>query len=97
MTLISAWSDQPHLIVSADDRCPGQYLKSYDPEAHDGRGDCEWTADAAEAHVYPDFVSAFEAWRQVPKTRPKRDDGKPNRPLTSFNVTFETSACPDDI
>jgi hypothetical protein len=81
----------PHLIVSADPRCPGQYLKSYDPDAHGGRGTCEWTADKAAAAVYPDFAAAFEAWRQVPKSRPRRDDGQPNRPLTAFSVTFEAA------
>lgn len=81
---------QPHVIASADPRCPGQYLQSYDPEAHDGRGTATWTADRAKAHVYPDFAAAFEAWRQVPKARPTRPDGKPNRPLTSFSVEFET-------
>jgi hypothetical protein len=80
---------QPHVIVSGDPRCPGQYLKSYDPEAHDGRGDCVWTSRRADALVYPDFTAAFEAWRQVPKCRPRREDGKPNAPLTSFTVTFE--------
>ena len=82
-------TNKPHLIVSADPLHPGQYLKSYDPEAHDGRGACEWTADRAQAHVYPDWAAAFEAWRQVPKARPKRGDGQPNRPLTEFTVTFE--------
>ena len=79
----------PQLIVSADPRCRGQYLQSYDPEAYDGRGDWVWTADRAKAHVYPDFLAAFGAWREVPKARPKRPDGRPNRPLTSFSVTFE--------
>jgi hypothetical protein len=85
--------DLPHLIVSADPRGPGPgvYLRSYDPEAHDGRGAADWTADRAAAKVYPSFVAAFEAWRQVPKSRPKRDDGRPNRPLTHFSVTFEAA------
>jgi hypothetical protein len=79
----------PHLIVSADPRFPGQYLKSYVPEARNGLGSCEWTLDRSAACVYPDFTAAFEAWRQVPKNRPKRDDGRPNRPLTAYTVTFE--------
>ena len=79
----------PQLIVSTDSRCPGQYLKFYDPEAYGGCGDCEWTADRAQAHVYPTFIEAFEAWRQIPKSRPLRGDGQPNRPLVSFIVTFE--------
>lgn len=62
--------DLPQLIVSADPRCPGQYLKSYDPDAHDGQGVCQWTTDRAQAHVYPTFLAAFEAWRQVPGPGP---------------------------
>jgi hypothetical protein len=85
-------SEKPTVIKSADGRCPGQYLKSYDPEAHDGHGDCEWTGDKAEAVVYPSYLAAFEAWRAIPASRPERGDGRPNRPLTTFSVTFEDPA-----
>jgi hypothetical protein len=84
-------ADRPHVIVSADPRCPGQYLRSYNPEAHGGLGSAEWVADIAQAQVYPTFRDAFEAWRQVPKSRPVRGDGRPNRPLTSFTVEFEVA------
>jgi len=65
-THASARPHRPHVIKSADARCPGQYLKAYDPEAHDGRGKAEWTAD--------------------------RPDGRPNRPLTAFTVTFDLAS-----
>lgn len=76
------------VIKSEDARCPGLYLTGYDPEAHDGRGSCTW-GDREDAIVYPGFKEAFETWRAIPKSRPRRPDGKPNRPLTSFTVTFE--------
>jgi hypothetical protein len=67
-----------------------QYLATYDPEARDGRGDATWTTDRAKARRFADLRAAMECWRQVPKARPVRPDGKPNRPLTAFTVTFET-------
>ena len=67
----------------------GAYLESYDPEAHDGRGYVNWTMHQHKARVFPDFTAAFECWRQVPACRPVRPDGRPNRPMTAFNITFE--------
>ena len=64
----------------------GQYLKSYDPEAHDGQGYAEWTADPAQARVFPDRVAVGRCWATVPKARPRRPDDAPNRPLTAFDV-----------
>jgi hypothetical protein len=67
----------------------GQYLLSYDPEAYQGRGWAEWTSDRAKALVFTDYSTAWEFWRQVPRCRPKRPDGHPNRPLTAFTVSLE--------
>jgi hypothetical protein len=71
----------------------GQYLQSYDPEAHGGRGHAEWTPDLASARVFPAVEAAFECWRAVPVCAPYRADGQPNRPLTAYSVTF-TSPLP---
>lgn len=67
----------------------GLLLKSYDPEGHHGLGDADWTADLTEAMRFPDHKAAAECWRQVPRNRPYRPDGKPNRPLTAYHVTIE--------
>jgi hypothetical protein len=75
--------ENPHPDVT------GQWLKSYDPEAHDGQGWAEWTDDPAQARVFPSRMAAFEAWRAVPRARPLRADGRMNRPLTAFTVTIE--------
>ena len=64
----------------------GQYLKSFDVEAHDGRGTAEWTASLAEAMRFDDLSEAIEAWQTQSKVRPLRADGRPNRPLTAFHV-----------
>lgn len=69
----------------------GQYLKSYDPEAHGGRGDAEFTTDRSRAMVFADVGEALELWKAVPKRRPLREDGKPNRPLTAFSMVTEAA------
>lgn len=66
----------------------GQYLKAYDPEAHGGLGHAEWTTDPAEAMTFPGVAEAQDCWTQVPKARPRRGDGRPNRPLTAFSITL---------
>lgn len=65
---------------------PGQYLRRYDPEARAGHGQAEWTAALDEALTFPDGAAAFACWRTVPRSRPFREDGRPNRPLTAYTV-----------
>lgn len=74
--------------VFETDAIPGQrrYVWWYDPEAFDGAGVWAWTDNINEAKDFPDFRAAFEFWRQPSKTRPLRDDGRPNRPLTAKTV-----------
>jgi hypothetical protein len=67
----------------------GQYLKDFDFEAHDGRGDIALTPNLDEAKQFPTFEEAWEFWRTVPKCRPFRADGKANRPLTCANWEFK--------
>jgi hypothetical protein len=67
----------------------GQYLVGYDPEYANGRGFADWSADLTKARTWPDYATALAYWRQVPRARPTRPDGRPNRPLTSFTVTVE--------
>lgn len=68
----------------------GQYLKSFDFEAHDGRGEITMTPNIGEAMKFSTFVEAWEFWHTVPKCKPLRDDGEPNRPLTAANWEFKT-------
>jgi len=67
----------------------GDYLASYDPEARDGRGSGTWTPDKARALLFEDEKAAMAFYNQVPRNRPVRPDGKPNRPLTAYTVAFE--------
>lgn len=74
-----------------DTRIPAgerRFVEHYDPEALNGAGLFSWTNDIREAKPFPDFTTAFEFWRQQSKTRPLRDDGKPNRPLTAKTVAI---------
>lgn len=66
-----------------------EYLKSADVEAFNGRGEFNCTKDIKQAMRFDSHEAAFEFWRRQSKTRPLRPDGKPNRPLTAINVTFE--------
>ncbi len=61
----------------------GQFLKDFDFEAGDGRGLIDMTPDLAEAKVFPTMADAIEFRNRVPKCKPVREDGKPNRPLTA--------------
>jgi hypothetical protein len=68
----------------------GQYLEGFDPDAHHGLGEAFWTPDKNKALPFADVREAMELWRKPSTVRPLRPDGKPNRPLTAFTVTFET-------
>lgn len=64
----------------------GGYLRRYDPEAHDGQGHMESTNDVAEAVRFETVADALRAYQAVPKKRPRRPDGRPNKPLTAFTI-----------
>jgi len=66
----------------------GMYLKYFDHEAHGGTGAGEFTVNKVEAMVFKDHGTAFEFWTKVPKCKPLRADGKPNKPLTASTVSF---------
>lgn len=71
-----------------DSPCPvaGGYLESFDHEAENGRGYGTFTREIGKAMVFAGPDTAFEFWRRVPKCRPLRPDGKPNRPLTATTI-----------
>ncbi len=66
----------------------GSYLASYDPEAADGNGAAEWTPDPTQAMTFATAEAATACYHAIPRNRPLRPDGKPNRPLTIFSVAF---------
>lgn len=64
---------------------PVGYLKSYDPEAHDGLGQVVLTLELTEAHEFSSVEAALAARYAIPKCRPRREDGRPNRPMLAFS------------
>ncbi len=68
----------------------GEYLQAYDPDYANGIGRADWTPDKAQAKRFPDFPAALSEWKRESKVRPLRADGRPNRPLSAFSITFET-------
>lgn len=67
-----------------------QYLKSFDPEKNAPSypcGEAIATYDINEAMKFPSMIAVWEFWKTESKLRPLRPDGKPNRPLTAFNIS----------
>lgn len=64
----------------------GQYLQSFDFEAHGGQGEAAYTPNLALALKFQEHEAAFAFWKTQSKVRPIRPDGKPNRPLTAATV-----------
>jgi hypothetical protein len=87
--LIKNEGNAAYTLTGKGDPCIGMYLKSYDPEAHDGGGEAIWTSNKDEAMHFENQMIAWQLWKVVPKARPTREDGKPNRPLTAFTITIE--------
>jgi hypothetical protein len=69
---------------------PPCYLKTYDVEARDGRGVSVFTTDKRDAMRFDSLRDALACWKQSPKCRPWRNDGKHNRPLTAYTVEILT-------
>lgn len=78
----------------ADDSVPcpiaGQWLVEFDHDADDGLGAGTFTDDPALAMRFKNISDALEFWKRTSTVRPRRADGKPNRPLTATTVTFDT-------
>lgn len=64
----------------------GAFVADFDFEAACGIGLAKLTSDRKQAKVFADAGAALTYIRTVPKCRPTRADGKPNRPLTGYTV-----------
>ena len=71
--------------------CPhvGQWLLSFDFNAHNGQGFGVFTKNPAKAMRFDDAKAAFAFWRTQSVVKPLRPDGKPNRPLTALTIEIE--------
>jgi len=70
------------VMRALDGPLKGEYLVDYDPEAEHGRGYVVTTPDVEKARRFT-FAEAWATLGAVPRSKPTRPDGKPNRPLTA--------------
>lgn len=68
------------------------WVEAYDPDAAGGRGHIGFTRIKDKALTFPSVRDAMDFYTQVSKVLPVRDDGKPNRPLTAYNLVIEPLA-----
>lgn len=64
---------------------PG-WVKAFDADAFEGRGELVVTSNPDEALVFPDAPAAVLFYMTRSKVQPTRIDGLPNRPLRAFSV-----------
>jgi hypothetical protein len=87
MAFVARFYEYPH-NPKAGKKYEGQYVKFFSHEAHGGRGEVDFTPDVDKALKFNSVLEFFEWYTRVPKNRPTREDGKPNRPATA--MTLET-------
>jgi hypothetical protein len=68
------------------------YLEDFDLEFRGGLGKATLTADPSKALPFETLESLFETWSTISRTKPRREDGRPNRPLTAYS--FEPEQVP---
>lgn len=64
----------------------GEYIVAFNVDAHDGRGELFTTADPEQALNFHDLSLAIAYWKRQSTVKPLRADGKPNCPLTAYNI-----------
>lgn len=72
--------------LATDTPVEGAYLKSFDPDAFDGRGHVVFEPDKHKAQLFNSLEAVFAEWHRESTVRPLRSDGKPNKPLTAFHI-----------
>lgn len=63
-----------------------KWLMDYDVDAHEGKGGVVFTRFPHRALQFASMAEAVKVWQTQSKVKPLRDDGLPNRPLTSFHT-----------
>lgn len=64
----------------------GKFITGFRPLAYDGLGEVLFSPNLPDALAFETADEAIGYYRQVPRHRPVKPDGKPNRPLTAFTV-----------
>ena len=73
--------------VKQESQHEGRYVSRYNPDAHDGLGQVWTVADPRDAKQFATPQEAYLFLKQTSSVKPKREDGRPNRPITAFTVT----------
>lgn len=68
---------------------PTGWVKKYQPEAFGGLGYLEVTNDLDKALKLDSFTQAMRLINRVPRNRPERADGKPNKPITTYHLEIQ--------
>lgn len=64
-----------------------RYLLELDVDAFNGIGHVYLTLDINKAKRFATLAEVFEEWKRQSNKIPLRPDGKPNRPLTAYNMS----------
>lgn len=64
----------------------GKFLKAFDPDMHNGAGWAEWTSHENLARRFNSSAEVYTFWATPSKIRPTNSDGRPNRPLTNYQI-----------
>jgi len=64
----------------------GAFLQAFDADYHNGGGMIWWTDEPTKALTFKTQGEAIEVWQMQSIVKPRRSDGKPNKPFTSCTV-----------
>ena len=70
--------------------CPhaGQFVQSFDVNAHDGSGYGVFTRHEEQALRFKNMGEALSFWRRRSTVKPVRADGRPNAPMTALTISI---------
>lgn len=80
---------QAPILEIVTGRSRSMFLKSYDPDAREGKGLIVFTDELAEARRFDTWKAVAECWAQTSSVQPTRPDGKPNCPLSAYSIQPE--------
>ena len=85
----SAEEKARHIVDIVAGNLPLRYLEAFNADALGGIGIIRLTNDLSAARRFDSFEAVMACWKTVSTVRPRRPDGKPNRPLTAYTIQPE--------
>lgn len=77
--------DVPGTVISGEPYVD-VFIRAADVDAHGGEGMAFCTTDPKAAIQFESAMAAYAYWLRQSRVLPLREDGQPNRPLTTFTV-----------